>query len=240
MKHLALYLRAPLQSWGASSKFGIRGTLDVPTRSGLLGLIAAACGINKNDEMADGTWLARAKKVSMSVLTFKRGDRMTEYHTVGAHYDRNDSWQKRMIPTTPDGKSRGTDLTNRDYLMDSVFGVILSGDDMLIGEMAAGLADPVWGIWLGRKSCVPTEPILAGVFDLMDNARLALFERFRGSLERNGEKVEYKEGNCVAFSVFESSAGAEGETLLDVPVSFTRREFHARRIRREMDEAEEK
>ena len=38
MKHLALYLRAPLQSWGASSKFGDRGTLDAPTRSGLLRL----------------------------------------------------------------------------------------------------------------------------------------------------------------------------------------------------------
>ena len=45
MRHLALYLRAPLQSWGASSKFGDRGTIDAPTRSGLLGMIAAACGI---------------------------------------------------------------------------------------------------------------------------------------------------------------------------------------------------
>ena len=50
MKFLALYLRASLQSWGAASKFGDRGTLDAPTRSGLLGMIVAACGIDKNDE----------------------------------------------------------------------------------------------------------------------------------------------------------------------------------------------
>ena len=93
MKHLALYLRAPLQSWGASSKFGDRGTLDAPTRSGLLGLLAAACGVDKNDEARDREWLARAAKLSVAVLAFRRGDRMPDYHTVGARYDRDDPWR---------------------------------------------------------------------------------------------------------------------------------------------------
>ena len=233
MKHLALYLRAPLQSWGASSKFGDRGTLDAPTRSGLLGLLAAACGVDKNDEARDREWLARAAKISVAVLAFRRGDRMPDYHTVGAHYDKDDSWQKRMIPTTPDGKPRGTDLTHRDYLADSVFGAVLSGDDALVDEMAAGLADPVWGIWLGRKSCIPTEPIFAGVFESEDAARNALAGRLRGSLERGGGKVAGDDSTDVAFSVLEARAGEEDETLLDVPVSFVRREFHARRVRRE-------
>lgn len=233
MKHLALYLRAPLQSWGASSKFGDRGTLDAPTRSGLLGLLAAACGVDKNDEARDREWLARAAKLSVAVLAFRRGDRMPDYHTVGARYDRDDPWQKRMIPTTPDGKPRGTDLTHRDYLANSVFGAVLSGDDALVDEMAAGLADPVWGVWLGRKSCIPTEPILAGVFESDDAARDALAGRLRGSLERGGGKVAGGDSSDVAFSVLEARAGEEDETLLDVPVSFGRREFHARRVRRE-------
>lgn len=233
MKHLALYLRAPLQSWGASSKFGDRGTLDAPTRSGLLGLLAAACGVDKNDEVRDREWLARAAKLSVAVLAFRRGDRMPDYHTVGARYDRDDPWQKRMIPTTPDGKPRGTDLTHRDYLADSVFGAVLSGDDALVDEMATGLADPVWGVWLGRKSCIPTEPIFAGVFESEDAARNALAGRLRGSLERGGGKVAGGDSSDVAFSVLEARAGEEDETLLDVPVSFGRREFHARRVRRE-------
>ncbi len=233
MKHLALYLRAPLQSWGASSKFGDRGTLDAPTRSGLLGLLAAACGVDKNDETRDREWLARAAKLSVAVLAFRRGDRMADYHTVGARYDKDDPWQKRMIPTTPDGKPRGTDLTHRDYLADSVFGAVLSGDDALVDEMATGLADPVWGVWLGRKSCIPTEPIFAGVFESEDAARNALAGRLRGSLERGGGKVAGGDSTDVAFSVLEARAGEEDETLLDVPVSFGRREFHARRVRRE-------
>lgn len=239
MKHLALYLRAPLQSWGASSKFGDRGTIDAPTRSGLLGLIAAACGIDKNDEARDREWLARTARLSFEVVGFKRGDRMTDYHTVGARYDENDPWQRRMIPIkaektkTGNDIPRGTDITHRDYLGDSVFGAILAGDDALVAEMAEGLADPVWGVWLGRKSCIPTEPVLAGVFDSEESARGALAERLRGSLERGGGKVVGKEGNGMEFSVVETAPGKADETVLDVPVSFAKREFHARGIRRD-------
>jgi len=233
MKHLALYLRAPLQSWGASSKFGDRGTLDAPTRSGLLGLLAAACGIDKNDEARDREWLVRAAALSVSVLAFRRGDRMADYHTVGGGFDEKDPWRKRMIPISADGKNRRTNVTHRDYLADSVFGAVLSGDDALVDEMATGLADPVWGVWLGRKSCIPTEPIFVGVFESEDAARNALAGRLRGSLERSGGKVAGGDSSDVAFSVLEARAGEEDETLLDVPVSFGRREFHARRVRRE-------
>lgn len=233
MKHLALYLRAPLQSWGASSKFGDRGTLDAPTRSGLLGLLAAACGIDKNDEARDREWLVRAAALSVSVLAFRRGDRMADYHTVGGGFDEKDPWRKRMIPISADGKNRRTNVTHRDYLADSVFGAVLSGDDALVDEMATGLADPVWGVWLGRKSCIPTEPIFAGVFESEDAARNALAGRLRGSLERSGGKVAGGDSSDVAFSVLEARAGEEDETLLDVPVSFGSREFHARRVRRE-------
>ena len=238
MKHLALYLRAPLQSWGASSKFGDRGTLDAPTRSGLLGLLAAACGVDKNDEARDRDWLARAAALSLTVLAFRRGDRLTDYHTVGGGFDESDPWQRRMIPVTSGGKPRGTDITHRDYLADSVFGAILAGDDALVSEMAAALVDPVWGVWLGRKSCIPTEPVLAGVFDSEEAARGALAERLRGSLERGGGKVAGKEGNGMEFSVVETAPGKADETVLDVPVSFAKREFNARGIRRPSSEEE--
>jgi CRISPR system Cascade subunit CasD len=243
MRHLTLYLRAPFQSWGASSKFGDRGTIDAPTRSGLLGLIAAACGIDKNDEESDRKWLDRAATLSLSVLAFRRGDRMTDYHTVGARYDKDDPWQRRMIPTkAEDGKPKNyATETHRDYLVDSVFGAIITGDDALVDEMATGLANPVWGVWLGRKSCIPTEPILVGVFNSDEAARNALDARLHASLERGGGKVAGKrEDEAVKFGLVEAAADDAEETLLDVPVSFKKREFHARRIRREIHEPKAK
>lgn len=233
MRHLALYLRAPLQSWGASSKFGDRGTLDAPTRSGLTGLLAAACGVDKNDEARDRDWLARAARLSFEVVGFKRGDRMTDYHTVGARYDKDDPWQKRMIPTNAkDGKPKDNATeTHRAYLSDSVFGAVLSGDDALVAEMAAALENPVWGVWLGRKSCIPTEPVFAGVFESAEAAHAALADRWRRSAERAGETIG--ETTAAAFSVVEALPGETNETVLDVPVSFAKREFHARGIRRD-------
>ena len=232
MKYLALYLRAPMQSWGLSSKFGDRGTLDAPTRSGILGLLAAACGIDKNDEARDRAWLARAAALSLRVLAFRRGDRMGDYHTVGAGFDKDNPWQRRMIPVTSERKPRGTDLTHRDYLEDSVFGAVLSGDDSLVAEMAAGISNPVWGVWLGRKCCIPAEPIFAGVFDSAEGAQEALEARFRASLARSGKNVATAESR--RFAVLEATADDAEETVPDIPVSFARRDFHARRIRREL------
>ena len=50
MATLLLRLAAPLQSWGCGSKFNIRNTEREPTKSGVIGMIAAAMGIQRNDD----------------------------------------------------------------------------------------------------------------------------------------------------------------------------------------------
>ena len=42
MSVLLLQLAGPLQSWGAASRFARRSTENAPTKSGLVGLLAAA------------------------------------------------------------------------------------------------------------------------------------------------------------------------------------------------------
>ena len=44
MSTLVLRLAAPMQSWGSDSKYNIRKTNREPTKSGVLGMIAAALG----------------------------------------------------------------------------------------------------------------------------------------------------------------------------------------------------
>ena len=231
MKHLALYLIAPLQSWGAASKFGERGTLDAPTRSGLLGMLAAACGVDKNDTARERDWLVRAAGLVLSIYAFRRGNRLTDYQTVGSHYDTDDPWQRRMIPTAADGKPRTTDVTHRDYLSESIFGAVLSGDEVFISKLADGIANPIWGVWLGRKSCIPTEPVFAGVFDSDETARDALIARFHASRSRSTAKGMGKEVDSPVFSVIETGAEDAEELVFDVPTSFGQRKYRTRRIR---------
>jgi CRISPR system Cascade subunit CasD len=43
--------------------------------------------------------------------------------------------------------------------------VILEGDRLVLERAAAALRDPIWGVWLGRKNCIPAERIYRGLFD---------------------------------------------------------------------------
>ena len=53
MSTLLLRLAGPLQSWGDSSRFTRRETRAEPTKSGVLGLLAAAQGRRRTDPILD-------------------------------------------------------------------------------------------------------------------------------------------------------------------------------------------
>ncbi|WP_223273999.1 CRISPR-associated protein Cas5, partial [Nocardia cerradoensis] len=46
-------LAAPLQSWGVASRFARRETQQYPSKSGILGLIAAARGHRRTDPIEE-------------------------------------------------------------------------------------------------------------------------------------------------------------------------------------------
>ena len=50
MSTLLLRLAGPMQSWGTDSKFDVRRTQREPSKSGVIGLIAAALGIPRQDQ----------------------------------------------------------------------------------------------------------------------------------------------------------------------------------------------
>ena len=52
MATLLLRLAAPLQAWGADSKFETRKTNREPTKSGVIGLLAAALGLRRDESEA--------------------------------------------------------------------------------------------------------------------------------------------------------------------------------------------
>lgn len=230
MKCLALYLRAPLQSWGVGAKFGSRPTMSFPSRSGILGMLAAASGVDRTNDR----WLEEANRLALHTFVFPKdersGGRLLDYHTVGGGNDdtelkKIDPWRYRMAVAKADGGVK-TELTFREYLQDAAFGVIIAdeGGDGLVDSLAESVQNPVWGVWLGRKACVPTEPIYAGTFDNVDSARDALI--CRGA--RNGRKL--------ALQVTETAPDDAEENILDVPLSFARREYASRTIVTEVED----
>ena len=158
MKSVLLRLEGPLQSWGTQGRFGIRDTDREPSKSGVLGLVGAALGMPRDD----GERLAHLRTLRLAVRVDREGELVRDYHTVGGGDFRGIPHGLWSIES--EKKTETTALTERFYLADASFLAALGSDDhALVDSIAAALADPVWPLYLGRRSCPPARPVLAGV-----------------------------------------------------------------------------
>ncbi len=142
MTTLVLRLVGPMQSWGGSSRFARRGTEQAPTKSGIVGLLAAACGLRRTDPLED------LLSLTFGVRVDQPGRVERDFHTA----------------RTADG-SGAFPLTDRFYLTDAGFVAAVEGDDDLITGLDDALRHPVFPLYLGRRSCPPVGPVTLGVRD---------------------------------------------------------------------------
>jgi CRISPR system Cascade subunit CasD len=144
MPTLLLRLVGPMQSWGTTSRFDQRDTGKEPSKSGVIGLLAAAMGIDREY----WTDLGPLTRLSMGVRHDRPGVPKRDYQTA------------QHIISADRSKIHETAVTTRDYLADAAFLVGVATEDYaLLERMHAALCDPVWSLALGRKSYVPSEPI---------------------------------------------------------------------------------
>lgn len=142
MATLLLRLAAPLQAWGADSKFETRKTGREPTKSGVVGLLAAALGLRRDEREA----LTRLTGLRFGVRVEREGQLLVDYHTA----------------KTQDEKT--SYVTYRHYLQDAVFlAGIESEDAALLQQLQQALLHPAFPLYLGRRCCPPTLPLCLGV-----------------------------------------------------------------------------
>lgn len=141
---LALRLAGPLQSWGASSRFVRRTTESAPTKSGVIGLLASAAGMERGDD----TGLAPLAALRFGVRIDQPGTRIRDFHT--AHHGVTGT----SMP-----------LSERYYLADAVFVAAVEGDHALLTGLHDALRAPVYLPYLGRRSCPPSEPVDLGRYE---------------------------------------------------------------------------
>ncbi|HSH39142.1 MAG TPA: type I-E CRISPR-associated protein Cas5/CasD [Chthoniobacterales bacterium] len=215
---LALLLDGPMQSWGFTSRFTRRTTALHPTKSGIVGLLAAAIGVNKYgaEERAEIARLASLALTTLFLPKQRAGEplpmlRLSDYHTIGGGYDKDAEWMKK--PRAASGATLETVLSERHYLLDARFGVLLEGDRGFLDEIAAKLRDPKWGVWFGRKCCLPASPILIGVADDCTAALRVLLTRVGLPEDRSLESFDHVIEGLDA-------EGLDAEWLQDTPVAF--------------------
>jgi CRISPR system Cascade subunit CasD len=140
MSVLLLRLCAPMQAWGIQSRFSVRDSTREPSKSGVIGLLAASQGRPRAAEIDDLVALR------MGVRVDREGTLLRDYHTAQNVYRAK-------------GGIKPTELSTRYYLGDACFLVGLEGEPSLLAALHAALRDPVWALFLGRRAFPPGEPI---------------------------------------------------------------------------------
>lgn len=158
---LFLRLEGPLQSWGERAHWSVRDTAPEPTKSGVVGLLACALGLNTDDDLRQ-----LAQQIRLGVRCDQPGTRLVDYHTVGGGYAYPALLTAQGKPKLSSGRPH-TEQTWRSYLCDASFLVAVQAAPDLIVELAAAVQDPRWPIYLGRKSCPPSRPLFEGVGDYL-------------------------------------------------------------------------
>ena len=218
MPTLLLRLVGPMQSWGTTSRFDQRDTGKEPSKSGVVGLLAAALGIDR-EKWID---LEPLTRLTMGVRHDRPGIPKRDYQTAGCA--ESDTVIKADGTQSKDGV-----VSQRFYLADAAFLVGLAGEDRsLLGRIHDALRDPIWFLALGRKSYIPSEPIWIehGLQDVPLRESMSCWPWI--STRRKWE--EFPEKLLVSF---ESEDGS-GVLKMDQPLaSFAERRFGARFVRSE-------
>lgn len=150
MKFLKLIFAAPLQSWGERAKWDARDTAKVPTKSGVIGMLGCCLGIQR--ESPELVYLCQ--QLHMAVRVETPGLLMTDFHTV-------QTGNAKGFPNAEGGSRSGdTIITPRQYLQDACFTLLLWGNEETLLRCSNALMHPVWVPYLGRKSCVPSKPLI--------------------------------------------------------------------------------
>jgi CRISPR system Cascade subunit CasD len=189
-----------MQAWGTeTSRFVERQTRHEPTKSAVLGLIAAAQGRRRSDSIED------LLKLQFGVRIDQPGVVIRDFHT------------------THNAKGQATPLTNRYYLCDAIFTVGLSADRPLLEGLAEALDHPVFPLFLGRRSCVPSGKLVQGIVD--DDLVTALHNHpwqaapwYRDKQRRQGAPVRLP---IVRDRLSYDQLPRSLETVRDVPLDFS-------------------
>lgn len=203
MKTVLLKLSGPMQSWGTSSHFVTRNTEYYPSKSAIIGIIAASFGYRRDEDEK----INKLNDLDFAVRIDQVGVLRKDFHIASNYID---IWN-----------NTDSYLTYRYYLEDSVFVVALSSEDeKWMDEIIYALKHPYFQQFMGRRSCpVPIDFVLKeserGAIDAIKNLSWQASEHYK---KRNKEYIA---------DIYADKKLLEGEaytTRNDRVVSFSQKE----------------
>ncbi len=226
---LLFTLYGPLQSWGNIAVGEFRSSDSVPTKSAIIGLVAACLGFQREEEGL----VALQRSARILVRVDRSPGRLTDFHTAqvpGAQ--RNTRYLTRSEELSAP-ELHTVAPSRREYLTDGVFSVALWSDHpapVALENVRDALLNPVFVPYLGRKSCplaVPLSPSLIEATSALAAIGQYYPSRkwFPGSflLERGAEVLVFSDDSPL------SGVTVDRYTVRrDQPIALTDRQFDIR------------
>lgn len=188
MDYLVFQLQAPLSAWGETAVGEFRPTANYPSESALLGLLAAALGIRREEEDAHAA-LRNGYGFAIGVLS--SGRLLRDYHTAqvpGRVSLKNRPHNSRRDELNLPKDELNTILSTRDYRQDaaSVVAVqVRDGAPYALSDVAQALVKPHFILYLGRKACPPAVPLNPQII-AAENALTAVLAYQQALAKRGG------------------------------------------------------
>lgn len=182
MREFLLFrLYGPLAAWGEIAVGEVRPTALSPSRSALLGLVAAALGLRRAEEEAHRRL---ADELRFAVRVRAAGLPLADYHTVQSAPRRKGAIHAtRADQLRAPRDQRPTLVTRRDHRCDALYEVAawnVEPVDHPLESLRQALHRPRFTLYLGRKACppaLPLEPQVVSAESLVAAFRAARFEQ---------------------------------------------------------------
>ena len=163
-QYLVFRLYGPMSSWGDVAVGEFRPSYAYPSKSAVVGLIAAALGIRREETARHD---ALVNSLGFAVRVDSAGQLLRDYHTVQAPPNRTGvQYHTRRDEVLVDDLN--TMITTRDYRTDARYAIciwIRNGETLTaeLSDMANALTKPKFHLYLGRKSCPLALPLMPQV-----------------------------------------------------------------------------
>jgi CRISPR system Cascade subunit CasD len=169
---LLLRLEAPLMAFGGPVVDQIGRTRSFPGRAQITGLLANALGWRHGDFAA---LEALQERVRMAAAVVREGELLHDYQTVdlGRPHLAGRGWTTRgRVESRAGASSDTTHIRHRWYVADGtvLIALTLSPADAspTPTELAEALRRPARPLFIGRKTCLPTAPLLLAELEAGD------------------------------------------------------------------------
>lgn len=165
---LIFQLYGNLSSWGDIAVGEHRPSQSYPSKSAIMGLLAAALGIRRDE---DKKHLTLNGSYGVSICVYSHGELLRDYQTTQVPAG-NNHWMTRKDELCFNPLGLKTILSQRDYLMDAYYQVAIWCKDQgeapyRLSELSKALRKPKFTTSLGRKSCPPCLPYKPTLFEKM-------------------------------------------------------------------------